>query len=77
MIIKIKKDRRDNDKIKLIHDKRSPFGPYKMDKVERQCREITGNYWRLNDDYKEGLIIILYKYTYKGVWGFADLLNLR
>ena len=25
-------------------DKRSPFGPYKMDKVERQIREITGNY---------------------------------
>ena len=38
MIIKIMKDRRDNDKIKLVHDKRSPFGPYKMDKVERQSR---------------------------------------
>ena len=36
------KDRRDNDKIKLVHDKRSPFGPYKMDKVERQSREIIG-----------------------------------
>ena len=44
MIIKIKKDRRDSDKIKLIHDKRSPFGPYKMDKVERRNREIIGNY---------------------------------
>ena len=43
MIIKIKKDRRDNDKIKLIHDKRSPFGPYKMDKVERRNREIIDN----------------------------------
>ena len=36
MIIKIMKDRRDNDNIKLVHDKRSPFGPYKMVKVERQ-----------------------------------------
>ena len=39
----------------MVH-KRSPFGPYKMDKVERRSREIIGNYWRLNDDYKEGLI---------------------
>ena len=28
----------------------------KMDKVERQSREIIGNYRRLNDDYKEGLM---------------------
>ena len=44
MIIKIKRDGRDSDKVKLIHEKWSPFGPYKMDKVERRKREIIDNY---------------------------------